>query len=385
MATEKEFVEKFNADLEAVKTLAEDAKKNSITAEEKSNIEGKIKDISDKFDAFQTKYVEQFKLPEEEMKKYSYFKVIKAQYNKTKLEGIEGEFNKEMCKSMNIDTPEQGGFLAPTLYGAGIELMPQSKVVLSDLVTKINIANGSVLTLAKETAESSFSWTGSEEAGSEQQPTVGTITLTPKYYRAYAYVSNEAMKQVKADINLESFVRESLLRGQRKGIDRAILRGTSANGQPKGILNYALSTVAIDGTPTFDDLDAMVAELEAQDLLEGNLAFVTHPSVAKILRQLKGTDGQYYISRKNNDGIAEFLGQKFLTSTNVTAANGVYPILFGDWSKVIAATFGALEVKVNEQAFTPWSKNQIVVGLFGNIDLNMINEKAIVNGTGATI
>lgn len=381
----KEVIEKLENDLKEIKILAEDAKKNSFSAEEKANINARINTIDKNFNEFVAKQSEKLELPKEEMKKYSYINVIKAQKEGKKLEGIEGEFDKEMCKSMNIDTPEHGGFLAPTLYGAGIELMPQSKVVLSDLVTKINIANGSVLTLAKETAESSFSWTGSEEAGSEQQPTVGTITLTPKYYRAYAYVSNEAMKQVKADINLESFVRESLLRGQRKGIDRAILRGTSVNGQPKGILNYALSTVAIDGKPTFDDLDAMIAELEAQDLLEGKLAFVTHPSVAKILRQLKGEDGQYYISRKNNDGIAEFLGQKFLTSTNVTAANGVYPILFGDWSKVIAATFGALEIKVNDQAFTPWSKNQIVVGLFGNIDLNMINEKAIVNGTGATI
>lgn len=384
---QKQFIEEVNASVETMKGLVEDAKKNSLSADEKANVFAEIEKLNKGINDLSVKMERNIELPKEEQKKYSYFNLMKAALNNGKFDKdcLEKEYHVQTLKSMNIDTSANGGLLAPELEAPGIEMQPVASTPIIDRVRKINILNGGSFSFAIEGDASTFSWTGSEEAGSESQPTLSQKTLTPKYYRTYAYISREAMKQVRADANLEAFVRDSLIKGQRKGLERVLLRGTSTNGQPKGILEHSNILTVTGGVPTLDTIDNMIAALEAVDTLEGNLAVLTHPAIAKILRQSKDSNNQYYIQKKNNAGISEHIGLPFVTSTNMYASGSNYPIVLADWSKVILATFGALEVKVNEQAFTPWSKNQVVVGLFGTADVGIINENSVCAISDATL
>ena len=177
-----------------------------------------------------------------------------------------------------------------------------------------------------------------------------------------------------------------------KKLEQAVLYGDGLLESPKGVVNYAgVGSVVLGDNgalPTWDDLDNLVAVVEQADSLEGNLAFVTTPNIAKVLRQSKitqysgDTDGAYYLRGFSNQAISEFLGQPFLTSTlypidlvKGTSSNCSY-IVFGDWSQLLMASWGGMEVRVSEQAQTPFLKNQVLIATEGMFDFGLRRESS---------
>ena len=360
---------------------------------EKAALAQQITDLKASVDALQEKYSKGFEVPgyNEEKQKFSFYKAVKASYKRDWTEaGFEKEISDTIAKSINVDTGASGGFLAPTDEMTEIiSLAKAGRPILNQVgIRQLSGLGAGEITMNKVTGGNTAYWGGSEDEVTESNATFGQVSLRPHYLRAWSTLSRELLKQT--TIGVEALIREELGYAMSRKLEQAALYGTGLADEPKGVVNYASIKSVVLGTngalPSWDNMDDLVHELEKVDTLEGNLAYVTSPQIAKVLRQTKvlpfsgATEGSYYLQKKSNAGIAEFLGYPFYTSTLVpvdlekgSASNCSY-IVFGDWSQMLLASWGGMEIRVSEQAATPFKQNQVLIAAFSSFDFNLRRE-----------
>jgi HK97 family phage major capsid protein len=111
------------------------------------------------------------------------------------------------------------------------------------------------------------------------------------------------------------------------------------------------------GALTWDDILALEREVEADNALGGSLGFVTSTRLkAKLKGTLKSaTAGADYIwmDSANADGTGIMSGYRALSSTTIRSdltkgtGTNLSALVFGDWSSLIVATWGALSLEVD--------------------------------------
>ena len=379
----KEKVGKLSESVEEYKT-AKDADKEQIGSKIES-LESTVKEL-------QSKYEKGFELPgyKEEAEKFSFHKAYQAAANGDwSNAGFEKEVSDSIAKSINVDTGSAGGFLAPTdEMDEIIDLAQAGRPILNKVgIQRMSGLGSGEITLPKITSGNTGYWGGSEDAADESNATFGQISLRPKYLRAWSTISRSILNQT--SFGVEGIIRQELSRSITKALEQGLLYGSGTADSPRGVVNYSgISTVAL-GTngalPVWDNIDDLYAKLEENDTADGNIAVITSVQAAKVLRQSKikqysgDTSGEYYLQKKSNAGISEFLGMPFYTSTLVpvdlskgSSDNCTY-IVLGDWSQMIMAMWGGLEIRMTEDAST-FKKNQFIVGAFSEADVNLRRE-----------
>ena len=365
----------------------------SAQGEEKSALVEQIKTLETSVKDLQAKYDNGFEVPgyEEEKQKFSFYKATKAAYTGNWEDaGFEKEISSTIAKSINADTGSAGGFFAPTNeMDEIIALSRAGRPILNEVgVRRLSGLGAGEITMNKVTSGNTAYWGGSEDAATESSMKIGQISLRPHYLRAWTTLSRELIKQT--PIGVEALIREELGQSMSKKLEQAALYGTGLNDQPKGVVNHDDINVVALGTngalPDWDDMDNLVHELEKSDTLEGSLAYVTSPQIAKVLRQSKiqqytgDTGGEYYLKGFSNAGVSNFLGYPFYTSTLVPvdlskgSADNCSYIVYGDWSQMILASWGGMEIRVSEEAATPFKQNQVLIAAFGSYDTGLRRE-----------
>jgi len=384
-------IEDIKSKMTELSTSVEEFK--SSQTEDKSAMAESITKLTEEVNALTEKYAVGFKVPgyEDEKQKFSFAKAVAASYRG---DWTDAEYEKEIsdviAKSVNVDTGASGGFLAPTdEMDEVISLAKAGRPILNTVgIRRLSGLGSGEITMNKVTSGNTAYWGGSEEEVTESTAAFGQISLRPKYLRAWTTLSRELLKQT--TIGVEGLIREELGYAMSRKLEQAAVYGTGLADEPRGVTQYAgITTVTLGANgalPDWDDMDNLVHELEKVDTLEGNLSYVTSPQIAKVLRQTKvmpyaaASDGAYYLQKKSNAGIAEFLGYGFETSTLVpvnlskgTSSDCSY-ILFGDWSQMLLASWGGMEIRVSEQAATPFKQNQVLIAAFGSFDFNLRRE-----------
>lgn len=382
-------IEQLKAKLDELqKAMAE----KTASKEEISALQNEVKELNGKIERA-------YEVPgyKEEKQKFSFAKATRAALTKDWTDaGFEKEVSDSISKSINVDTGSEGGYLAPVNEMQEIiGLARAGRPILNQVgIRKISGMGAGELTMNKVTSGNTAYWGGSEASATESDMALGQISLKPHYLRAWTTLSRELLKQT--TVGVESLVREELGYAMSKKLEQAALYGTGLADEPKGVVKYSsINTVAL-GTngalPTFDDIDDLRHELEKDDTFEGNIGVVTSPQIAKVLRQSKiaqysgDTGGEYYIMPgqlgRTNEGLASFIGMPFYTSTLVpvnlskgSASNCSY-IVLGDWSQMVMATWGGLEIRVSEQAATPFKQNQVLIAAFSSHDFNLRRENS---------
>lgn len=388
-----ELMKEINEKVVALGEAVESFKSAEGTA--KQELASKIKGMEDTIKGLEQRYHSAFEVPghKDEKKSFSMFKAIDASLRKDwSKAGFEKEVSDKIAKSINADTGSAGGFFAPVNEMSEIIAMPKAgRPIISEVGIKMISGLGSgEITMNKVTGGNTAYWGGSEAEATESNMAIGQISLKPHYLRGWTTLSRELLKQT--TVGVEALIREELGYAMSKKLEEAALYGTGTGSEPKGVIASVVNNVIALGDngalPDWDDMDDLVAALEADDTYGGNLAFLTSPQIAKVLRQTKfaqysgDTGGAYYIPKKSNAGISEQLGHSFYTSTLVpvnvekgTAENCSY-IVFGDWSQMIMASWGGMEIRVSEQAATPFKQNQVLIAAFGAFDFAVKNENA---------
>jgi HK97 family phage major capsid protein len=235
----------------------------------------------------------------------------------------------------------------------GTDLQPQSFIDILRARSRAAQLGMTMLTglvgnvaIPKLTGPSTAYWlTNEATAITESNATFGQLALAPKTLGAYTELSRLLMLQ--STPAAEALVMNDFAKVMALAIDLAVFEGSGASGQPTGISNTG-SIGSVVGTSI--DLAKCIefqTDLATGNALADNCAYITTPAVAGLLKgraRIASTDSLTLWSGSVLEGQIE--GFKATTSTQLTAAS----MIFGDFSQVVLAEWGMLEIALNPYA-----------------------------------
>ena len=306
-----------------------------------------------------------------EQKRYSMFKALRAltdPANGWKGAEFEAECHAEILKRTGLAAAPHNGFYMPldiqrrdltvgtsTAGGnlVGTDLVPSSFIDLLRARSRAAQLGMTMLTglvgnvsVPKLTGAATAYWlTNEATAITESQQTIGQLALAPKTLGAYTELSRLLMLQ--STPAAEALVMNDLSKVLALAIDLAVFEGAGSSGQPSGI-----SVTAGIGSVTGTSLDLadcieFQTDLATGNALADNCAYITTPAIAGLLKgraRIASTDSVTLWNGSVLDGSIE--GFKATTSTQLTAAS----MIFGDFSQVVCAEWGMLEIALNPYA-----------------------------------
>lgn len=248
-------------------------------------------------------------------------------------------------RDLTVASGSGGGYLTGTQNMSFIELMRNRSVLYRMGARRLSGLVGNV-TVPKQSAAGTAVWlTNEASTATESAQTFGQMALSPKNVGAYTEISRQLLLQSSPDA--EGIVVDDLSRVVALAIDVGGLRGSGASGEPQGIVGTS-GVGSVTGTSL-----AAAGVLEFQsDVAAGNLlsetcGYVTTPAVAALLMarpELPSTGTTRLWQGNMLEG--SMFGHRAMSSNQMSSAT----MLFGDWSQVVIAEWGVLEVEVNPYA-----------------------------------
>ena len=213
--------------------------------------------------------------------------------------------------------------------------------------------------------------------------TDGGVTLQPRTMGAFVDLSRLLMMESVPAI--EQVIRDDLLRSAADRTEFYAIQGSGSSGQPTGILNTSgvndldISANTDVAALTWADLVGLVKLVEEDNgVVNGNaLGFLTHPSVkAKMAQTVRvaSTDSVMLL----NDPWNQIYGYPAAFSSNVPTTldpgdggSDAAAMIFGDFSQLIIASFGAPSILVDP--YTGSKAGTVRMVLHAELDVGVRN------------
>lgn len=213
--------------------------------------------------------------------------------------------------------------------------------------------------------------------------TDGGVTLQPRTMGAFVELSRLLMMESVPAI--EQVIRDDLLRSAADRTEFHAIQGSGSSGQPTGILNTSgvndldISAGTDVAALTWADLVGLVKLVEEDNgVVNGNaLGFLTHPSVkAKMAQTVRvaSTDSVMLL----NDPWNQIYGYPAAFSSNVPTTldpgdggSDAAAMIFGDFSQLIIASFGAPSILVDP--YTGSKAGTVRMVLHAELDVGVRN------------
>ena len=216
------------------------------------------------------------------------------------------------------------------------------------------------------------------EITTESTPTLDQVGMRPKSLGAYTDMSRKFIMQ--ASLDAENFVRTDLARTLALEMDRAAIDGSGSGAEPRGILNTSgIGAVTLSaGAITWGKVVDLETEVAAENADIGTLAYLTNAKVRGKLKQTaKATNQAIFIWENGNEpGFGIVNGYRAGCSNQVpddyiasggSSGDAKSCMIFGNWSDLIIAEWGALDVLVDP--YTQGIKGAVRVRVFMDSDV----------------
>lgn len=318
--------------------------------------------------ATQTAPVTHLDLSKADTKRYSVLRAIRSMVDRDwRGAGFEKEASEAICQRAGLQSTPNGGIFLPTdiqqrdltvaTASAGGNLVATNLVASSfydilrarSLLASLGATTLSGLVgavaIPKITGSGTAYWlTNEATAVTESNATFGQLTLAPKNVGAYMELSRQLLMQ--STPSADGLVMNDLAKVLALAIDLAGFEGSGSSGQPTGI-SATSSIGGVTGTSiALAGITEFQTDLASANALTPNCAYVTTPAVAGLLKQrarFSNTDTPLWVGNVL-DGTVD--GYRGATTTQVTAAS----MVFGDFSQVVIAEWGFLELALNPYA-----------------------------------
>lgn len=279
-----------------------------------------------------------------------------------------------------------GGYMVDTKLGDLIEFL-RPRLTVQDMGATYMANQTSNLSFPRNTVAMAATWAATENAtAQETTPTFDLLELKPKRLTAYTDVSRINMVQVN-NLSMENWIRKQLNKSVMQALDLASLNGTGLNGQPMGILNtVGVGDITIGANGGLLDWKKVVqfeTLCAAENADDGALGYLATSGVAGFLKtEKRDTAGNGFIwEGPNRDALVN--GYKAMTSnllpstlTKGTAAGILHAMVFGNWSELIIAQWGGLDILVNPYTKGKESLVELIIHSF--YDLGVRHAKSFV-------
>lgn len=236
-----------------------------------------------------------------------------------------------------------GGYLQSTQLAPGdvfVSALRSLSITTALGVREVAVTGGGG-TFPRTLADAETYWLSTESTQiTESTPVFSEIAVEPKTVGAYVEVSERFLRQVSPVA--EAFLMSELAKAVAAAVGVGLVDGSGVTGTPLGVARTpgigSEDGASVEWAAIVDCLGDVEAAGGAVD--PNALAWAIAPDAAKILRaRPKATNGEQFILA---DGRID--GRAGVVSSSVPSGSAI----FGDWSSVIIATFGALEIGVND-------------------------------------
>lgn len=339
-------------------------------------------------------------MSEKDVRDYSIVRALRALVNRDwKDAGLEKEASDAVAKrfgrepngiyipfdvqARDLDMTTGAGAMATSTSSSMIDMLRNKLVVRQAGATMLNDLVGTVQ-LPKQTGAGSFYWVGEGSAPTESNQTIGQVELSPKTIGAWTEVTRQLLAQSSLDV--EMAVRNDLMTVLALGIDYTALHGDNGSNanSPDGIEN-----ITSVGAPTFTMSHSGIVALESAVAVAnadvGRLAYLTNAKVRgklKVTPRVASTDSVMVW----NDGQYPLNGYNTYVTNTVRSNGGVGTdesfVFFGNWSDLIVASWGALDVVVDPYSQSTTGKIRVVV--FQEADIDVRHPESFAFGSGTT-
>lgn len=244
-------------------------------------------------------------------------------------------------RDLTVASASGGGYLVGTENVSFIEMLRNRSVAYRMGAMRLGGLQGNI-TVPKQTGAATWYWLSSESTSiTESQQTMGQMALSPKTGGAYTEISRQLLLQSSPDA--EVLVTSDLGRVGGLGIDSAVLAGSGASGQPTGITNTA-GIGSVTGTSIdFAKVLEFQTDIAASNVMPERGGYATTPAVAALLMQRVKFTSTASPLWEGNLWDGSMCGFAAMSSNQMASAT----MLFGDWSSVVVAEWGVLEINVN--------------------------------------
>jgi HK97 family phage major capsid protein len=250
-------------------------------------------------------------------------------------------------RDMTAAVDAQGGFVVETSVQGFIELLRNRSVAFNMGARRLSGLQGDVA-IPRQSAAATALWLTNEATQiTEADQTLEQLTLTPRTVGAYTEISRQLLLQ--SNPSIEAIVNADLAAVVATAVDKAVLDGSGAAGQPTGI-SETVGIGAVSGVgflaAAFDRVMEFQEDVAAANVMPLAGGYVTTPALASTMLQtvrFTSTDAQLWDGNLWDGTMAGF---RAMSSNQVEAAE----MFFGDWSEVLIGEWGILEVTTNPYA-----------------------------------
>lgn len=251
------------------------------------------------------------------------------------LAGMERTFNQTTGTGSNL-------IATNLLAGSFIDILRNKTVVAQAGAMMMPGLSGNVA-IPRQTGATTAYWFNSESAGitAASNPTIDQVSLSPKTVGAYGDISRSLLKQ--STPAAEQLVRNDLASVIGLAIDLAALKGTAADGQPRGItLTSGINSDnwTTPSTPTWAEIVAMETAVDLANALDGNFVYVMGAELRGACKTTVKATGQMGWLMGDDGRINGY---------NVISSNqlGTGECIFGRFADLIIGMWGGLDLQVN--------------------------------------
>lgn len=264
-----------------------------------------------------------------------------------------------------VGTNTEGGNLVATELGEFIPVL-RPMPIIKNLGATIFGGLTANLDMARGASRASAAWEGEIDANAETNATFDKIQLTPKRVGAFMVESKQLITQ--SSINIDQYLQNELSTSIEEALDSAAFTGSGTAPVPEGVANTSgVGSVTTAGTMTEALAYGFKDDLAAAFALKGSPAFVTTPAIDSILRQIQMEAGSGLrllggVGGQNNNIM---VGYPVLQSDILAAGH----IIFGNWSELILAQWGGLDLVVNPYSLDTTNQVRITANSFWDVNV----------------
>jgi len=268
-------------------------------------------------------------------------------------------------------------------------LRKQLKVVeLGATVLGGNVGN---LDIPRQASLTSTYWVAEGSNITEANATFDKLSLTPKTVGGLS--SWTRIQELQSTPDIELLVRNDLTQNLAAAIDLACIAGSGSSNQPTGILSTSGVNSVVGGTNgatiTYDHLADLIAAVAQDSADVGRTGFLTNNKVLTKLLKTKDSDGNYLLGPGSMvaGAPATLWGRRCEVSEQVpsnltkgSASGTASAVIYGNWSDLIIAQWGALDILVNPYG-SSYAAGNVELRAMQTIDLGVRNAEsfAIMN------
>lgn len=221
--------------------------------------------------------------------------------------------------------------------------------------------------IPRQIASGVAQWVAEDGPLSETDLDTDDVTLTPKTVGSVTSYSRRTL--INSVPSVEAVVRRDLAAVIANAIDLQAMVGDGTTNTPVGVINQTGVNTASLVTPTWAEVLAFIAAVQADDADIGAMGWALPPQAVAVLRateRIAGAAGGFLMDAPN--AMAGFPAA-VTTSLFTAGTPNVATVIFGSWSQLLIGYWSGLDILVNPFESAAYLRGRVLIRAMRDVDV----------------